>query len=228
MLIRNTLHFSQNATTGPIITLTFYTVLGTALAMLFSWRHPLRSGRRLSMLAIDRTGRMVTSKRYRERPRRPPGHCLQPAGMPTSRRRPSTRVVSLPSAWALSRVWAMASSFSPAFSLFALTWDLNSPMARSMSRGHTRPQATVARRRRVSPRGSPRLQPGRSCEAPGSEPVVPARHFQARRQPLDLPVEGTGQGLVQIIDVEDQPPLGEANAPNLDRCDSRHNCTRSQ
>ena len=50
------------------------------------------------------------------------------------RRCPSTTVVSLSSACVLSRVWALASSFSPTLNLFALTWDLNSAMAGSMSR----------------------------------------------------------------------------------------------
>ena len=50
------------------------------------------------------------------------------------RRRPSTTVVSLPSTFMLSRVWALASSFSASLNLFAFIWDLNLPMACSMSR----------------------------------------------------------------------------------------------
>ena len=49
------------------------------------------------------------------------------------RRRPPSMVVSLPSAFVLSAVWALASSFWPALNLFALSWDRNSPMACSMS-----------------------------------------------------------------------------------------------
>ena len=41
------------------------------------------------------------------------------------RRCPPAAVVSLPSAFVLSLVWALASSFSNALSLFALTCDLN-------------------------------------------------------------------------------------------------------
>jgi hypothetical protein len=44
------------------------------------------------------------------------------------------QVVSLPSAWVLSRVCAFASSASAFLNLFALIWDLNSAMAGSMSR----------------------------------------------------------------------------------------------
>ena len=50
------------------------------------------------------------------------------------RRCPSTTVVSLSSAFVLSAVWALASSFSAALNLFALTWDLNSATTGSMSR----------------------------------------------------------------------------------------------
>jgi len=50
------------------------------------------------------------------------------------RRRPSATVVSLPSAWVLSRVCALASKPVAALNLFALTWAWSSPMACSMSR----------------------------------------------------------------------------------------------
>ena len=50
------------------------------------------------------------------------------------RRCPSTTVVSLSSAFVLSAVWALASIVSASLNLFALTWDLNSAMAGSMSR----------------------------------------------------------------------------------------------
>ena len=49
-------------------------------------------------------------------------------------RRPSTTVVSLPSALVLSLVWALASIASAALNLLALSWDLNAPKAGSMSR----------------------------------------------------------------------------------------------
>ena len=50
------------------------------------------------------------------------------------RRCPSTTVVSLATAFVLSAVWALASSDSASLTLFALTWDLNSATAGSMSR----------------------------------------------------------------------------------------------
>jgi hypothetical protein len=41
----------------------------------------------------------------------------------------------------------------------------------------------------------------------GGEPVVASRYGQARGQPLDIPLERAGQRLVEVVDVEDQPPL---------------------
>jgi hypothetical protein len=39
------------------------------------------------------------------------------------------------------------------------------------------------------------------------EPVVASRHDEARGQPLDIPFERAGQGLVEIVDVEHQATL---------------------
>ena len=50
------------------------------------------------------------------------------------RRCPSTTVVSLPSAFMLSRVCALASSFSAALNRFAFIWDRYSARTGSMSR----------------------------------------------------------------------------------------------
>ena len=49
----------------------------------------------------------------------------------------------------------------------------------------------------------------------GGEPVVPSRHGQAGGQPLDVPLERAGQGLVEIVDVEDQPPLRRGERPEI-------------
>ena len=49
------------------------------------------------------------------------------------RRCPSTTVVSLPTAFMVSLVCALASSFWASLNLFALTWDLSSAMTGSMS-----------------------------------------------------------------------------------------------
>jgi hypothetical protein len=41
----------------------------------------------------------------------------------------------------------------------------------------------------------------------GAEPAVAAHHLEARRQPFDVPLPRTGQGLVEVVDVEQHPPL---------------------
>ena len=58
------------------------------------------------------------------------------------------------------------------------------------------------------------------------EPVVPARHRQARRQPLDIPLERARQGLIEVVDVEDQVPLRRGERAEIGQCASPHSCTR--
>ena len=41
----------------------------------------------------------------------------------------------------------------------------------------------------------------------GGEPQVPTRHLEAGHQPLHVPLERPGQGLVEVVEVEDQRPL---------------------
>ena len=41
----------------------------------------------------------------------------------------------------------------------------------------------------------------------GGEAVVPPGHGQARGQPLDIPLERAGQRLVEVVEIEDQPPF---------------------
>ena len=49
----------------------------------------------------------------------------------------------------------------------------------------------------------------------GREPVVPSGHGQARGQPLDIPLERAGQGLVEVVDVEDQVALGRGERAEI-------------
>ena len=72
------------------------------------------------------------------------------------RRCPPVMVVSLRSAWALSRVWALASSAWVALNLLALIRDLNSLRAGSMSRWRTTRPGAAGRRRPAQRCGSPR------------------------------------------------------------------------
>ena len=124
------------------------------------------------------------------------------------RRRPSTRVVSLPSAFVLSWVWALASSFSAALNLFAFIWDRNLPMACSMSRcAYQTSRNGCPAKPLIAVRYALGRRQDDLAAGLGGEAVVPSGHGQARRQPLDVPLERAGQGLVEVVDVEDQPPL---------------------
>ncbi len=124
------------------------------------------------------------------------------------RRCPSATVVSLPSALVLSAVCALASSFSASLNLLALTWDLNSAMDRLDVQVRV-PDVQEGLVRELAHRGAVAFGRGDSDLAAGlgGEPVVPCGHGQARGQPLDVPLERPGQGLVEVVDVEDQVAL---------------------
>jgi len=40
------------------------------------------------------------------------------------------------------------------------------------------------------------------------EAAAAAGHGHARHQPLDVPLERAGQRLVEVVQIEDQPPFG--------------------
>ena len=124
------------------------------------------------------------------------------------RRCPSTTVVSLSSAFVLSLVWALASSFWAVLNPFALIWDLNSAQDRLDVQVRV-PDVQEGLPREPAHRGAVTLSRRQDDLAPGlgGEPAVPPGHGQARGQPLDVPLERPGQGLIEVVDVEDQPPL---------------------
>ena len=47
------------------------------------------------------------------------------------------------------------------------------------------------------------------------EPAVAAGDLEARHQPLDVPLEGAGVRLVEVVDVEDEPALRRAEQPEV-------------
>jgi hypothetical protein len=59
-----------------------------------------------------------------------------------------------------------------------------------------------------------------------AELLLPGGDGEAGRQPLEVPLERGRQGLVEVVDVEDQAPVGAANMPKFSRCASPHACTR--
>ena len=49
----------------------------------------------------------------------------------------------------------------------------------------------------------------------GGEPAVAAGDLKARGQPLHIPLPRAGQGLVEVVDVEHQLPLGGGEHPEV-------------
>ena len=144
------------------------------------------------------------------------------------RRCPSTTVVSLPNACVLSRVWALASISWAVLYLLALICDRNLPMVLldvQVRLPHLQQWliGEPAHRRPVALGG----REGDLAAGFGREPAVASGHGEARRHPLDVPLERAGQGLVESLTSKTSRRAGEANAPKLDRCASPHSCTHS-
>ena len=59
------------------------------------------------------------------------------------------------------------------------------------------------------------------------EAAVPAGHGEAGRQALDVPLERTGQRLVEVVEAEDQPPVRRRVGPEVRQVGVPHSCTVS-
>src|SRR4029453_16540561 len=57
------------------------------------------------------------------------------------------------------------------------------------------------------------------------EPDRPPHDHEADGQPLDVPLPGSGQRLVEVVEAEGQVPLGVANSSKLSRWASPQACT---
>lgn len=87
---------------------------------------------------------------------------------------------------------------------------------------------------RAHPGELPHTQPVRGHARPHrvallrhGEAVRPSGDREAGREPFDVPFEGAGVRLVEVVDVEDEMPLGEASSRKFSRCASPHSCTVS-
>ena len=56
---------------------------------------------------------------------------------------------------------------------------------------------------------------GNPAPLPGGQAVLAACHGHARDQPLDVPLERTGQRLIEVVQVEDQPPFGRGEGTEV-------------
>ena len=132
------------------------------------------------------------------------------------RRRPSATTVSLRCALVLSAVCALASIFWAGLVPFRL--HLGPELADGLLDVQVRiPDPQHGLSGEAAHRGAvpPRRRQGDLAAGLGGEPVVPARHGQARGQPLDVPLERAGQRLVEVVDVEDQVPLRRGERPEV-------------
>ena len=132
------------------------------------------------------------------------------------RRCPLVWVVSLRSAFMLSAVWALATIFLVALTLFFFKLRL------VLGDGVLDVQVRVPdRQERLAGEGAHRrpvaLGPRQDDLAAvlGGEAVVPPGHGQAGRQPLDIPLERAGQELVEVVDVKHQPPRGRGERAEI-------------
>ena len=125
------------------------------------------------------------------------------------RRRPSTTVVSFARACMLSWVRALARAFLARVIDFSLTWV--STRARRFSTSSRAYQTSsgvfsansamlVRYERHSGEHHDPPFGVGEADVAPGDG--------QARREPLDVPLEGAGQGLVEVVEVEHEAAVG--------------------
>ena len=82
--------------------------------------------------------------------------------------------------------------------------------------GRTRRRGCASRRPAASASRYSR-DAGQHDRAPllGGEPAVAAGDLEARRQPLDVPLPRARQGLVEVVDVEHQLPLGRGEHPEV-------------
>ena len=132
-------------------------------------------------------------------------------GSLTIRRRPSTTSDSFSTAFMLSRVRHFAAFFWSRLSAAGWTLSAMSAMASLTLRW-----AYQTSRLPISANSGHRFAVGadrRAHRRPARvvvEPVGPTGDLEARGQPLHVPLEGPRVRLVEVVDVEDQPPLGAA------------------
>ena len=130
-------------------------------------------------------------------------------GSATIRRSPSTTRVSLEKADMLSRVRALARLFSVRLAIFAVICEPSSPSAASTSRCeyHTS-RFFIAAKLAIAVRYSSDGVEHCPVLVLDRVAVVLGGDQHARRQALDVPLPGTRQRLVEVVEVEHQPPLG--------------------
>ena len=122
-----------------------------------------------------------------------------------SARRASTRVLSRERAFATMSSWARASRLLTRLTATSWRTSLSSSPASRCSYHACSPPIPAARRMRSRYSRRPAMTIARRSAA--REPAVAAHDLEAGREPLDVPLPRTGQRLVEVVDVEQHPPL---------------------
>ena len=123
----------------------------------------------------------------------------------TPARLASTRVLSRERAFATMSSWARASRL-----LTRLTRDLLADQLEQLAGFQVLvPGLQTAHPGRAAHPVPVLAHAGHDDRAPvrGGEPAVAAQDLEAGREPLDVPLPRTGQRLVEVVDVEQHPPL---------------------
>ena len=76
----------------------------------------------------------------------------------------------------------------------------------------------MAHRRELAHGIAVHLHRGQHCVAPRRRAEVPAPpgHLDARGEPLHVPLERAGEGLVEVVHVEHERPLGRAEPAEVE------------
>ena len=129
---------------------------------------------------------------------------------------PSTTCVSFANALRLSFVRAFSAAFATlaAWCFACWSWRFRSIVSTSRRAYQTsRLRGSASFAHPLAVRARPRR--ARPSSAPPREVAVAARDLEARREPFHVPLERSGQRLVEVVEVEDERSLGRGEAADV-------------
>lgn len=146
-------------------------------------------------------------------------------GSAVMRRLPSTTVVSLLNACTVSRVRAVVSAWNILSRALLPSDSGMSPRSCSVSAWvYQTSRLPVPAKPRIASRYA-RTVPRTTLRRCLAEKSLARPHdHETGREPFDVPLPGAGQRLVEVVDVEDQMPFGEASSRKFSRCASPQSC----
>ena len=133
-----------------------------------------------------------------------------------SRSSPSTRRASFESARIRFLDSALATARSSVLRRLFVSWSLNRSSRRLMSsRRYQTSRLLSAARSRIRWRYSSVPASTTASRCASLEAEIARGDLEARREPLDVPLPGPGQRLVEVVDVEDQLAVGRGVAAEV-------------